>query len=132
MRAKRMTKPRVGKTLHLFEKAIRQYYKKKGFTVRFPSVNIPVGNAQIDGEAVRSGFKIAIELKGPADKDIVKGIGQLVEAHVHGYQQAFLVVTEKRGQTIRKEIFEKTGIGLATVSKSDTLHFLVEALDLNF
>lgn len=115
------------------QNAIKQYYPDTNFDVNFPKLNIPVGNAKIDGEVVKeNGFKIAVELKGPKDTDIVKGIGQLVEAGVHGYQQAILVVTEKRGRTIRKEVFEKTGIGLVVVSAQGKVKFLVQARDLNF
>lgn len=116
-----------------FKKAIKKYYKKQKLRVNFPALNIRVGNAEIDGEVERKdGFKIGVELKGPGDNSIVKGIGQLVEAHVHGYQQAILVVTEKRAQTIRREVFERTGIGLVTVSLDGYVNFIVEAQNLKF
>jgi len=116
-----------------FKEAIRKYYTDEKFEVNFPSLNIPVGNAQIDGEIIRKdGFKIAVELKGPGDTDVVKGIGQLVEAAIHGYHQAILVVTEKRARTIRREVFEKIGIGLVTVSAEGNVKFLVQARDLKF
>lgn len=125
--------PKKEATLRDLKEAVRKFYKDKKLRVNFPDLNIRVGNAQIDGEIERNdGLKIAVELKDPGDRDIVKGIGQLVEAAVHGYQQAILVVTEKRGQTIHRDVFEKVGIGLVTVSVDGNVKFLVQARNLKF
>ena len=112
--------------LRVMKDAIRRYYQKH--EVSFPDQNIRVGNAQIDGEVILTdSFKIAVELKGPGDRSVVKGVGQLVEAAVNGYQQGILVVTEKRGQTINRRVFERLGIGLVTVTAEDQIKFLVQA-----
>lgn len=114
--------------LDLMKEAIRRYYEHKGFEVSFPDQNIPTGNAAIDGEIkVNPDFKIAVEFKGPEDDDVVKGLGQLVEALIDGYQQAILVVTAKRGRTVRRKSFRKLNIGLATVDPRGNIKFLEEA-----
>ena len=117
--------------LDLMKKAIRNHYEKLGYQVRFPKINIPVGNAAIDGEIiVDPEFKIAVELKGPNDNDVVKGLGQLSEALIKPeYRQAILVVTKKRGRTVRRESFKKIGIGLVTVDSDANLCFLLDARD---
>lgn len=111
--------------------AIRACYKDRQYEVNFPDQNIPVGNAQIDGEIiVTNSFKIAVELKGPGDDDVVKGIGQLIEAGADSYQQGMLVVTERRGRTVRRTVFKRIGIGLMTVDVRGNVKFLVEARNL--
>jgi len=124
------TKEKDEPDLNVMKEAVRRHYQGLGFGVRFPDQNIRVGNAEIDGEIiVSSNSKIAVELKGPGDDEVVKGIGQLVEAEIDGYQQAILVVTERRGRTVRRKAFRKLGIGLVAVDLDGTLRFIEEAKD---
>jgi hypothetical protein len=45
---------------------------------------VKVGNAAIDGVVQGHGWRMALEIKSTHD-DIVRGLGQLVEALAHGY-----------------------------------------------
>lgn len=60
-------------------RSIKHYYRNLGYSVNFPKGGLKVGNAMIDGEAVREGSRVAIELKSDRD-DILSGLGQMLQA----------------------------------------------------
>jgi predicted RecB family endonuclease len=51
---------------------------------------VRVGNRIIDGQAENDNEKIALEIKSGHD-DIIRGIGQLLEALASGYKTALVV-----------------------------------------
>jgi len=67
-------------------RAIKQSCEGQGYRVNF-SKGIHVGCGMIDGEAICEPYYIAIELRSDGDY-VSRGLGQLLEALAHGYNQA--------------------------------------------
>ena len=91
----------------------------------FPKAGIHCGNCLIDGEVRFKVWHMAIELKSDKD-DILRGLGQLMEALAHGYDMALLVTSQSRAEKLDIKVFEVTGIGLATVNSKGELKIMVE------
>ena len=79
----------------------------------------------IDGEAVQGSTRVAIELKSDRD-DILRGLGQLLQALTHGYTQALLVTSQRRAEGLDPLVFRKTDIGLAAVNSYGEIAFIAE------
>lgn len=84
-----------------------------------------MGNAMIDGEAVQGSTRIAIELKSDRD-DVLRGLGQLLQALTHGYTHALLVTSQRRAEGLDPLVFQKTDIGLAAVDSYGEITFIAE------
>ncbi|MEM3792841.1 MAG: hypothetical protein QXH47_05950 [Candidatus Bathyarchaeia archaeon] len=78
------------------------------FIVLFPKGGIHVGNGMIDGEVYERGIRIAVKLKSDND-DILRGLGQLLEALAHGYDEALLVTSSIRAERLDIRVFEASG-----------------------
>ncbi|MEM1674126.1 MAG: hypothetical protein QXN24_07370 [Candidatus Bathyarchaeia archaeon] len=85
----------------------------------------------IDGEAYERGIRIAVELKSDND-DILRGLGQLLEALAHGYDEALLVTSQSMAERPDIKVFETTGIGLAVVNSKGELKIIVEPKIVKF
>ena len=84
--------------------AVARHYRKQGFRVVMKPAR--AGNAAVDGVAIApDGEKLALEIKSPHD-DIVRGVGQCVEALYAGYSQAVLVTSLKFAKRLRKRVFQ--------------------------
>lgn len=105
-------------------RAVKQFYKGQGYRVNF-SKSIHVGNSMIDGEAVREPYRVAIELKSDRD-DVLRGLGQLLEALAHGYNQALLVTSQQRVKRLDTKVFMNSGIGLGAVNSKSEVTLIVE------
>lgn len=68
---------------------------------------------------------MAVELKSDKD-DILRGLGQLLEALAHGYDMALLVTSQNRAESLDKKVFQASGLGLAAVNSKGELKMLVE------
>ncbi|MEM2314615.1 MAG: hypothetical protein QXX94_07775 [Candidatus Bathyarchaeia archaeon] len=55
-----------------------------------------------------------VELKSYND-DILRGLGQLLEALAHGYDEVLLVTSQARAERLDTKVFEASGIGLASL-----------------
>lgn len=105
-------------------RAVRQYYRNQDYQVNFKK-SIHVGNGMIDGEAIREPYHVAIELKSDRD-DILRGLGQLLEAVSHGYNQGLLVTSQQRARRLDTRVFERSGLGLRSVDSKGDITVLVE------
>ncbi len=93
--------------------AVRRHFKALGHKVSLRRIRL--GNTEIDGEAIASGgIRIAIEIKSTRD-DITRGIGQLAEAKVFGYDQPIPVTTKRRTEKLDKTVFNALGLTLLGV-----------------
>ena len=106
-------------------RAIKRYYRDLGYQVNFPRGGLKVGNAMIDGESLKGPTRLAIELKSDRD-DLLRGLGQLLQALTHGYTHVLLVTSQRRGEQLDPIVFQKTAIGLATVNSRGEVHFIAE------
>jgi len=79
-------------------RAVERYYMTEGAKPYFPKVGIHCGNCLIDGEVKFNVWQMAVELKSDKD-DILRGLGQLIEALAHGYDMALLVTSQKSRKT---------------------------------
>jgi hypothetical protein len=68
--------------------------------------SIRLGNVAIDDEVEGKGWKTALEIKTHGD-NITRGIGQLAEALVCGYNQVVLVTTLRTVKRIDLAVFDK-------------------------
>jgi len=68
----------------------------------------------IDGEVIGDGWKMALELKTPKD-DVTRGIGQLTEALVYGYDRAAMITTLRTARRIDRKVFDRFGLVLLGV-----------------
>ena len=89
--------------------ATAKHFRDKGLRVQMRSIKL--GNVAIDGEVLGKGWRMALELKTPQD-DITRGIGQLSEALVYGYNQVALVTTLRAAKKIDSAVFDKLGFVL--------------------
>jgi len=100
--------------------AMGRYCRSLGYKVSMKPVR--VGNAMVDGVAVTpEGERIAIEVKSPRD-DIVRGIGECVEALAAGYHHAVLVTTLRVAKKVRKRIFQRRGLKLIGIDARAHIH----------
>ena len=73
---------------------------------------------------------MALELKTPRD-DITRGIGQLTEALVYGYDRAALVTTLRNTKSIDKTVFDRFGIAIFGIDSGAKVHQVKPALALS-
>lgn len=100
--------------------AISRYYRSTGYKVLMKPAR--VGNAMVDGVALSpDGERIAIEVKSPRD-DIIRGVGQCVEALAAGYNRAVLVTTLRVAKKLRKRVFQRRGLKLIGVDARACIH----------
>ncbi|MGQ9507091.1 MAG: hypothetical protein ACUVTB_04430 [Candidatus Bathycorpusculaceae bacterium] len=83
---------------------------------------IHCGNAVIDDEVKAGAWRLA-ELKSDRD-DLLRGLGQLLEALSHGYDMALLVTSAARAERLDAKVFDASGIGLATVNSKGEITFM--------
>jgi len=121
----------AGLRADFLRKSVQRYFKSKGCEVFFPKGGIHVGNGMIDGEVYERGIRMAIELKSDND-DILRGLGQLLEALAHGYDEALLVTSQARAERLDTKAFEASGIGLASVNSKGELKLIVEPKIVKF
>lgn len=101
--------------------AVSRHFRREGLTVNMAAAK--VGNAAIDGEVEGQGWKMALEIKSTHD-DIVRGLGQLVEALAHGYASVALVTSLKNAKRIKPDIFDRLGLVLLGVDSKGIVHQL--------
>jgi hypothetical protein len=99
--------------------AITRHFKQQGLKVRLAP--IALGNATIDGEVIGDGWKMALELKTPND-DIVRGLGQIVEALAYGYDKSALVTTFRKAKRIELTVFKRFGLTLLGIDSKANVH----------
>jgi hypothetical protein len=99
--------------------AITRHFKQQGLKVRL--VPIALGNATIDGEVIGEGWKMALELKTPND-DIVRGLGQILEALAYGYDKTALVTTLRKAKRIDLAVFDRFGLTLLGIDSKANVH----------
>ena len=100
--------------------AIGRYYRSRGYEVSMKPAG--AGNAMVDGVAIsRDGERIAIEVKSPSD-DFVRGVGQCYMAICAGYSRAVLITTLRVAKRLKKQAFERRGIGLIGVDAKARVH----------
>lgn len=63
---------------------------------------------------------MALEIKSGHD-DVIRGLGQLVQALSHGYQSAALVTSLRRAKQLDREVF-KNGLVLLGVDSKAKIH----------
>ena len=68
---------------------------------------------------------MAIELKSDRD-DILRGLGQPLEALAHGYNQGLLVTSQQRAKRLDTKVFERSGLGLVSIDSRGDVTVLVE------
>jgi len=112
-------------------RAVQRYYKRQGFQANFPRGGIHCGNCFIDGEVQLGALKIAVELKSDND-DLLRGLGQLLEALSHGYNQALLCTSQSRAERLDVKVFEVTSIGLVAINSKGQVHFIKEPKIVKF
>jgi len=112
-------------------RSIKHHYENQGFQAYFPKSDIHCGNCSIDGHVQAGAFRIAIELKSDRD-DILRGLGQLLEALSHGYDMALLVTSQGRAERLDPKVFHASGIGLAAVNSKEEITFIAEPKIVNF
>ncbi|MEM2384932.1 MAG: hypothetical protein QXX99_02060 [Candidatus Bathyarchaeia archaeon] len=111
-------------------KSVQRHLRSQGYEAFFPEGGIHAGSGMIDGEVYERGFKIAVELK--SDNNILCGLGQLLEALAHGYDEALLVTSSTRAERLDIKVFEASGIGLAAVNSKRELKIIVEPKIVKF
>ncbi len=121
----------MGLRSDFLRKSVQRYFRSQGHEAFFPKGGIHVGNGMIDGEVYERGFRIAVELKSDND-DILRGLGQLLEALAHGYDEALLVTSSMRAERLDIKVFEASGIGLAAVNSKGELKIIVESKIVKF
>ena len=94
---------------------IASYYRNQRYQVNLHSIKL--GNTAIDGEVIGKGVRIALEIKTCRD-DVTRGLGQLTEALVFGYDKAALVTTLRKAKTIDRTVFDKMGFLLLGIDSS--------------
>ena len=78
---------------------------------------VRTGKAIVDGEVVGRNWKLALEVKSGHD-DVIRGIGQLVEALSNGYSSAALVTSVRRVRRLDKSAFGDRMVLLGIDSKA--------------
>ena len=112
-------------------RAVQRFYKAKGFQAIFPKGGIHCGNAMIDGEVKAGAWRVSVELKSDRD-DLLRGLGQLLEALSHGYDMALLVTSQARAERLDNKVFDASGIGLAAVNSKGEVTFKTEPKIVKF
>lgn len=106
-------------------RAVERYFKAENAKPFFPKRGITCGNCIIDGEVRFKVWQMAVEIKSDRD-DILRGLGQLLEALAHGYDMGLLVTSQSRVEKLDKKVFQATGIGLAAVNSKGELKIISE------
>lgn len=106
-------------------KSVTKHYLNEGARPYFPRGGIRCGNCLIDGEVRFKVWRMAVELKSDKD-DVLRGLGQLLEALAHGYDMALLVTSQNRAESLDLKVFQAAGIGLAAVNSKGELNILIE------
>ena len=106
------------------KRAVKRYYRSLGYDIKIARIRL--GNTEIDGEAVRNGERIAIEIKTLGD-DLARGLGQLAEALASGYNQAVLVTTSRKAKRIGSPIFSTAGFTLLAVDSKGKVHAMAQS-----
>jgi hypothetical protein len=104
---------------------VEKYYLSEEAKPYFPKGGIHCGNCLIDGEVKFRSWRMAVELKSDKD-DILRGLGQLLEALAHDYDMALLVTSQSRAERLDTKVFWASGIGLAAVNSKGELKIIVE------
>jgi hypothetical protein len=99
--------------------AITRHFKQQGLKVRLAPIIL--GNATIDGEVIGDGWKMALELKTPSD-DIVRGLGQIIEALAYGYDKTALVTILRKSKRIDLAVFDRFGLTLLGIDSKANVH----------
>jgi len=81
------------------------------------------GNSVVDGEVLGKDWKMALEVKSTND-DIVRGLGQLVNALANGYQQGALVTSLRVAGRLRSEVFDRHGLVLFGIDSKGIVHLV--------
>jgi len=68
---------------------------------------------------------MAVELKSDKD-DILRGLGQRLEALAHDYDMALLVTSQSRAERLDTKVFQASGIGLAAVNSKGEMKIIAE------
>jgi len=102
--------------------AVSRHFREHGYKVSMRRIRL--GHSEIDGEAIKEGEKIAIEIKTPND-DIVRGIGQMATALAYGYTKAILVTTRRNGKRIDEKVFRHYGFEVLGVDGWARVHKLL-------
>jgi len=113
------------------KRAVQQHYKSQGYQANFPRNGIHVGNCFIDGEVRVGVFRMAVELKSDRD-DMLRGLGQLLEALSYDYDQALLVTSQSRAERLDPKVFNASGIGLAVINSKGEITFIAEPKIVKF
>lgn len=111
-------------------RAVQRHYKAQGFKTYFPKAGIHCGNCFIDGEVQAGAWRLAVELKSDRD-DLLRGLGQLLEALAHGYDMALLVTSQAKAERLDAKVFHASGIGLAAVNSRGEVSFIAEPKIVN-
>jgi hypothetical protein len=106
-------------------RAVERYYSTEEARPYFPSGGIHCGNCLIDGEVKFRSWRMAVELKSDKD-DILRGLGQLLEALAHDYDMALLVTSQSRAERLDTKVFQASGIGLAAVNSKGEMKIIAE------
>jgi hypothetical protein len=106
-------------------RAVERCYSTEELKPYFPKGGIHCGNCLIDGEVRLMSWRMAVELKSDKD-DILRGLGQLLEALAHDYDMALLVTSQSRAERLDAKVFQASGIGLAAVNSKGELKIIVE------
>ena len=106
-------------------RAVERYYLTEEAKPYFPRGGIHCGNCLIDGEVKFRNWRMAVELKSDKD-DILRGLGQLLEALAHDYDMALLVTSQNRAERLDAKVFQASGIGLAAVNSKGEMKIIVE------
>lgn len=112
-------------------RAVQRHYRGEGFHAVFPKGGIHCGNCLVDGEVQAGAWRTAIELKSDSD-DLLRGLGQLLEALAHGYDMALLVTSQSKAERLDTKVFHVSGIGLASVNSKGKVTFIEEPKIVNF
>ncbi|MEM2820493.1 MAG: hypothetical protein QXF31_04895 [Candidatus Bathyarchaeia archaeon] len=112
-------------------KSVQRYFRSQDLKRSFLRAAFTLVNGMIDGEVYERGIRIAVELKSDND-DILRGLGQLLEALAHGYDEALLVTSQARAERLDIKVFEASGIGLAAVNSRGELKIIVEPKIVKF
>jgi len=106
-------------------RAVERYYLAEEAKTYFPKGGIYCGNCLIDGEVRFRSWRMAVELKSDRD-DVLRGLGQLLEALAHDYDMALLVTSQSRAERLDTKVFQASGIGLAAVNSKGEMKIIVE------
>ena len=99
--------------------AISRHFRKKGFKVNMKGVK--VGNAIVDGEVIGKNWRMALEIKSGHD-DVIRGLGQLLEALAQGYNSTALIVSMRHARRLNLTAFKKHNMVVLGVDAKAHIH----------